>query len=71
MKNHFYAEIRKSVRRVNSFISHYFPKKFKELNLGQISKVITLLSEKKKEIPNLSGLNVFPDDQIASKLYLM
>lgn len=34
--------------------------------MAQISKAITILSEKKREIPNLSGLNIFPDAQINS-----
>ena len=48
VKNHFYAKIRKSLRRINFFIKIYFNKQLKQLNLSHVSKMVTMMSEKKQ-----------------------
>lgn len=58
MKNHFYAEIRKSLRRINHFIKVYLGGRFKQINVHHVSKMITVLSEKNGHIAN-SAHSVF------------
>ena len=56
IKNHFYAEIRKAIRRINFFIRNQFDSKEKSVNMSNVSKMITLLSEKKNVSSHLSHL---------------
>jgi len=40
VKNHFFAKLRKSIRRINKIIQERFKKKLKELKLNVLYKIV-------------------------------
>ena len=66
-KNHFYAQVRKSIRRINFYISLHLPKQYKPLNMAHISKMITSLSEKISPEPKIKAIVEKHEEEVYGK----
>jgi len=51
VKNHFFAKLRKSMRRINKIIQERFKKRVKELKLNVLYKIVEASEERFKKTP--------------------
>lgn len=58
VKNHFYAQLRKGIRRINWILKAHFNGHLKQLNMAHVSKMITLLSEKSYSQEQLDAVSL-------------